>query len=303
MMSPRHRRARAFWVLPSAIVLAVAASLVAFANMPSDNDSAPDQSIMLLDGNANDMQAPTQATNHVGNGKIDPNNDPRIEDFAVDPSRTDWNFESNGEKVVYLTIDDGPSGNTQQILDTLDRYNAKATFFVTNINPDYSYMIKESFERGHTIGLHAYSHDYSTMYASETAYFNDLDAIGKVVEEQIGFVPCFVRFPGGSSNTISSNYCPGIMNSLVKDVPARGYQYYDWNVSTGDGSSGLTVDDVVNNACDPANLQYDNIIMLLHDSTAKTSSTEALPQIIEFYQAQGYTFKAIDRTSVVVQHR
>ena len=84
------------------------------------------------------------------------------------------------------------------MLDILDKYQVKATFFVTNGMPEYSYMIKEAYDRGHTIGLHTYSHDYAVVYASQDAYFKDLEAIGEVVKGQIGYVPCFIRFPGGS---------------------------------------------------------------------------------------------------------
>ena len=224
----------------------------------------------------------------------------RDEDFAVDPYRTDgWNFESNGRKTVYLTIDDGPSEKTQAVLDILDRYGCKATFFVVGHNPDYYHMIKEAYDRGHTIGLHTYSHDYAYVYSSTGAYFGDLAQIGQVVEEQIGYVPCFVRFPGGASNAISAKYCAGIMSNLVSSVPAQGYQYYDWNMSVGDGSEHTT-DEIVGYATEPTELE--NIMLLCHDSATKQTTVEALPRIIEHYQALGYTFEAIDRTSVVVHH-
>lgn len=224
----------------------------------------------------------------------------RDEDFAVNPQRTDgWSFETNGRKTVYLTIDDGPSENTQAVLDILDRYGCKATFFVVGHNPDYYPMIKEAYDRGHTIGLHTYSHDYAYVYSSVDAYFYDLGQIGQIVEEQIGYVPCFVRFPGGSSNVVSANYCSGIMSALVGYVPAYGYQYYDWNKSVGDGSIH-TADEIVGYATEPTELE--NIMLLCHDSATKQSTVEALPRIIEHYQALGYTFEAIDRSTIVVHH-
>lgn len=155
--------------------------------------------------------------------------------FAVQQSVTAGSSQQTEEKIVYLTLDDGPSPITIQILDILDRYNAKATFFVTNEMPEYAYLIKETFDRGHTIGLHTCSHNYASVYASAEAYFADLDAIGEMVRQQIGFVPCFIRFPGGSSNSVSARYTPGIMSQLVQEIQRRGYQYYDWNCSVGDG--------------------------------------------------------------------
>ncbi len=224
----------------------------------------------------------------------------RDEDFAVDPAKqTEWNYEPNGRKVVYLTIDDGPSENTQAVLDILDRYNCKATFFVTGICPDYAYQIKEEYRRGHTVGMHTYSHDYAQVYASVDSYFADLDQIAQVVCEQIGYVPCFVRFPGGSSNGISADYCTGIMSALVNELPAAGYQYYDWNASTGDGSEH-TADELYGYACEFDDLE--NVVLLCHDSSTKQSTVEALPRIIEHYQDLGYTFEAIDRSSMVPHH-
>lgn len=224
----------------------------------------------------------------------------RDADFAVDPNReTDWNYDSNGRKVVYLTIDDGPSKNTQAVLDILDKYGCKATFFVTGIDPDYAYQIAEEYRRGHTVGMHTYTHDYAQVYASRDAYFADLDAIAAVVREQIGYVPCFVRFPGGSSNQISANYTTGIMSALVQDVQDAGYQYYDWNASTGDGSDH-TADELFAYACEFDDLE--NVVLLCHDSSTKQTTVEALPRIIEHYQALGYTFEAIDRTTFVPHH-
>ena len=111
--------------------------------------------------------------------------------------------QQSNEKVVYLTFDDGPSENTKKIMDILAKYNAKATFFVTGRNQKYNYLIKDAYNAGHTIGLHTYSHDYQTVYSSVEAYFDDLNKVGQMVKNEIGFVPHYIRFPGGSSNTVS----------------------------------------------------------------------------------------------------
>lgn len=218
--------------------------------------------------------------------------------YAVVPGEIVGSSQESAEKVVYLTLDDGPSENTPKVLEILDRYNAKATFFVTNINPSYLYLIKEAYDKGHTIGLHTYSHDYAAVYASVDAYFSDLEAIGQVVKEQIGYVPCFIRFPGGSSNTISANYTNGIMSVLVQEAQNRGYQYYDWNCSSGDGSVQPT-DVLVANGTSGVN---NNIVLLSHDANGKETTVEALPSIIEYYQSQGYTFKALDKQSFTAHH-
>lgn len=201
----------------------------------------------------------------------------------------------SGNKVVYLTFDDGPSANTAKILDVLDKYNAKATFFVTGNGQKYNYLIKKAHDKGHTIGLHTYTHNYSKVYASVDAYFDDLNKVGQMVKNQIGFVPHYIRFPGGASNTVSRHYSKGIMSTLVKEVQNRGYQYYDWNASTGDASgNNIAVSKLIKGGT-ASNSQ--NIMILAHDTTAKSTTVQALPKIIEHYQALGYTFKAIDDNS------
>ena len=196
------------------------------------------------------------------------------------------------EKVVYLTFDDGPSENTQKIMDILARYNAKATFFVTGRNQKYNYLIKDAYNAGHTIALHTYSHDYQTVYSSVDNYFDDLNKVGQMVKKEIGFVPHYIRFPGGSSNTISRKYCQGIMSTLTKEVVEKGYQYYDWNADSTDASGNhVAVDKLIRNGT----LCHDNNVMILcHDAQAKDTTVQALPSIIEHYQSLGYSFKGID---------
>ena len=227
--------------------------------------------------------------------------DPRDAEFAVDPERTDWEYEEGEEKVVYLTFDDGPSAHTQEVLDILDTYSIKATFFVTGINPDYLDMIGECYRRGHTIGMHTYTHDYAQVYASVDAYWEDLGKISDVVREQIGYVPCFVRFPGGSSNTVSANYTTGIMSELSQELPANGYQYYDWTASCGDGAEH-TADELVE--CTKADTAYDytTIVFLMHDGAEKATTVEALPRIIEYFQEEGYSFAPLDRHTPPAHH-
>ena len=217
----------------------------------------------------------------------------------MDPTRTDWTFNDNGRKVVYLTFDDGPSKLTPAVLDILDRYDVKATFFVVGTDPGHFDLIKEAYDRGHTIGLHTYSHDYAYVYSSVDAYYEDLGEIAAVVKDQIGYVPCFIRFPGGSSNGISANYCPGIMTYLTEDVQSRGYQYYDWDASFGDGAVH-TAEELVGYAKE-APLE-ENIVVLCHDSETKQTTVDALPEVIEYFQGLGYSFEGLDRTAWIPHH-
>ena len=133
--------------------------------------------------------------------------------------------------VVYLTFDDGPSEYTNELLDILKKYNVKATFFVTGNGEDS--VIKREFDEGHKIALHTFSHDYSYVYSSIDNYYNDLYAIKDRVKRITGFDSNLIRFPGGSSNTVSISYDGGIeiMSKLVNDVESKGFHYFDWNLS------------------------------------------------------------------------
>ena len=231
----------------------------------------------------------------------DPSQDVRDVEFAVDPERVDWNFGPTADRRVYLTFDDGPSENTEQVLNILDAYGIKATFFVTGINPDYFDKISEAYRRGHTIGLHTYSHEYSQVYASIDAYWDDLSRIGEVVRQQIGYVPCFIRFPGGSSNTISAEYTTHIMSDLAAQVQERGYQYFDWDASCGDGADH-TAEELVEATIADTSAGLTDIVFLMHDGAGKQTTVEALPAIIEHFRNQGYGFYPIDRTTPVPHH-
>lgn len=206
-----------------------------------------------------------------------------------------------GKKVVYLTFDDGPSANTKKILDILDKYDAKATFFVTGNHPEYNKYMKEAADEGHTIGLHTYTHDYSTLYSSKDAYFEDLQKISDMVEDVTGEKSMVIRFPGGSSNMISAQYTPGIMSELTEEVRQKGYQYFDWNVDSTDASgNNVPVAQIVQNAT-RSDEQYINILM--HDTDAKDTTVEALEEIIKYYKDQGYIFLGLDTSSYPAHHQ
>ena len=203
-------------------------------------------------------------------------------------------------KVVYMTFDDGPSENTDKILKILKKYDAKATFFVTGNNQKYNSSIKKAADQGNTIALHTYTHDYANVYSSTTAYFEDLQKVSDMVKQITGKAPKYIRFPGGSSNTISAQYSQGIMSALNNMVHEKGYEYFDWNCSSGDAASNtVPTQDIVRNAtsCD-----YEQIMILFHDSSPKTTTVEALPEIIKSYKERGYVFKGISDDTPIFHH-
>lgn len=204
-----------------------------------------------------------------------------------------------GNKVVYLTFDDGPGPYTARLLDILDKYNVKATFFVTGQKLGYKDMIGEAHRRGHTIALHTYSHQYS-IYKSEETYFADLKKIEDICVAQTGVKPTIVRFPGGTSNTISINYCKKIMTTLSKSLGYRGYLYCDWNVSSGDTGGAKTKEEVANNVINGMK-RNDVSIVLQHDIVK--FSVDAVEKIIVWGLANGYTFLPMDETTPMYHHR
>ena len=206
-----------------------------------------------------------------------------------------------GNKIIYLTFDDGPGKYTQGLLDVLDKYNVKATFFVTNTHPDYQNMIAEEAKRGHTVAIHSASHKYNQIYTSEQAFFDDLEQMNSIIKAQTGNDASIIRFPGGSSNTVSKDYCPGIMTQLVNDVTARGLLYCDWNVSSGDANSKpISTEQVVQNVI--SGVQSHNVsVVLQHD--IKDFSVNAVEQIIQWGQANGYTFLPLTTSSPMSHHR
>lgn len=201
------------------------------------------------------------------------------------------------EKVIYLTFDDGPGPDTLRLLDILDEYGVKATFFVTDSG--YPAAMKEIVDRGHSIGIHTASHKYSQVYADAESYFQDLHRIREVIRDATGVETTLLRFPGGSSNTISQKTCPGLMTQLVEAVQDAGFQYFDWNVDSDDAGHARRKDMVYQNvtlgiaACQVA-------VVLQHD--VHRYSVDAVEDIIVWGLNNGYTFRALDENSPGMHH-
>ncbi len=214
-------------------------------------------------------------------------------------SRTVIVSERGKNGTIYLTFDDGPQyGTTNVILDILKEESVKATFFVTGKGPDE--LIKREFDEGHAVALHTNSHDYATVYASADSYFNDLNAVNERVKRITGSYSTIIRFPGGSSNTISRRYSVGIMSYLTKEVLNRGYRYYDWNISSGD-AAGVTPspEQIKNNVVNSLRRDRPNMV-LMHD--VKANTRDAIRGIIRYGKENGYTFEKITPYTDMVRH-
>lgn len=205
-----------------------------------------------------------------------------------------------GEKVIYLTFDDGPCAYTPKLLEVLDKYNVKATFFVTGANSSYYNQIGEAYRRGHTIAVHTYSHVYKDIYKSFDAYWEDFTKIKNIVVEQTGVEPWLVRFPGGTSNTVSRKHCQGVMTQISQEMTARGYTYCDWNVSSGDAGAKTTEQAIINNVINGCSGKK-TCIVLQHD--INKLSVNAVDDIIQWGINNGYVFKALTPDSPIVQQK
>ncbi len=190
--------------------------------------------------------------------------------------------------ICYLTFDDGPSDNTLKILDILDAYGIKATFFV--VGTAKTQYMPQIVNRGHAIGLHSTTHKYNVIYKDINSYLADIQEISDIVFNATGVRSNIIRFPGGSSNMVSAQYCPGIMTDLTTRMPTLGYSYYDWNVSSGDAAANkVPAATIVNNVLSNARGKK-SICVLMHDTGAKNTTVEALPDIIEGLDAMGFRF-------------
>lgn len=208
---------------------------------------------------------------------------------------------SNGKSIAYLTFDDGPSSITNSVLDILKKYNVKATFFVINSGSYNKTTLQREVNEGHTIGLHAYDHNYAIAYKDDNSYLDGIDKLRAKVKADTGFDSHYIRFPGGSSNTISKRYSKGIMSRITKTAKQRGYKYYDWNVDDDDAGRARTADDCYNNVVKELSPNRSNIV-LMHDFGTNKKILDALPRIIEYCQKNGYTMLPIDDTTPEIHH-
>ena len=227
-------------------------------------------------------------------GEVDAKVEPESQDITMEPVE-----QVDTGKYVYLTFDDGPSEQTDKILQILDEYNVSATFFVIGNDDEASRArYKAIVDSGNSIGLHSYTHDYEQIYASVDNFASDLQRISDLVYEATGVRSNLYRFPGGSSNSIVDD-----ISIYIEYLNQNGYTYYDWNSSSRDAASVMPPkEDIINTVISEVEGK-DNVVVLMHDSVRKESTVEALPELIEKLKAMGYTIRGIDENSVPVQHR
>lgn len=212
---------------------------------------------------------------------------------AAERPETDW----PQSRTVYLTFDDGPGPHTERLLDVLDKYGVKATFFV--VDSEYNHLMQEIVNRGHSIGIHSVTHDYAQVYASPEAFFEDLYTMQQIIFDNTGVQTTLMRFPGGSSNEVSRNTCEGIMTFLTDAVQDAGFRFFDWNVDSDDAGKARKRKTVLKNVTE-AVAQTEIALVLQHD--IHSYSVDAVEEIILWGLDNGYTFLPLTQSSPNFPH-
>lgn len=195
---------------------------------------------------------------------------------------------------VFLTFDDGPSKNTPAVLRILAENQVTATFFViaAENNIDYLPLVQQEVEQGCQVALHSCTHDYKQIYRSTDAYWEDIEELKRQLSAYIDVsgLNC-LRFPGGSTNTVSRKYGgKTLMQELKQQAEERGYHWIDWNVCAEDAAGGKpSASEIYQNVIGGVKDQK-NCVVLMHDTAATGTTVEALPEIIAWFKENGYTF-------------
>lgn len=198
---------------------------------------------------------------------------------------------SSPDNTAYLTFDDGPSGNTDIILQTLQEENVKATFFVVGTdNADNLARMRRIVQEGHTIGMHSYSHSYKKIYASVEAFLKDMYQVFNLIKDTTGVTPTCFRFPGGSINS----YNKAVYKDIKAEMIRRGFVPYDWNVSSGDASTTKYTPEQLTGYVLNGIGSKSRIIVLMHDSSSKENTAQAVRQIIIGIREKGFIFAPLD---------
>ena len=205
--------------------------------------------------------------------------------------------KANRDKVIYLTFDDGPGIYTTKVLDTLKKYNVKATFFVTHQFNSYVPLIKREYQDGHAVGVHSYTHNWN-IYKSVDAYVNDFNKMNDNILKYTGSKSNIFRFPGGSSNTVSRSYAKGVVKAIASHMTTKGYQYFDWDVDSGD-AAGASRSKIYSNVVNGVN-RCSKCIVLMHD--IKNNTVNELDNILKELTSKGYKFGTLSINSPTVHH-
>lgn len=260
---------------------------------PSEEENTGTEETQIDDNNSNEGEI---------NDAVDPTIKPKKDYTQLYPDmyvkRPEKQISQN--KTIFLTFDDGPSARTGEVLDILKQKNVKATFFVVgNTSAAGKDYMKRIVEEGHTIAPHTFTHNFKSIYSSVEAYLNDFNKIYTLIYETTGVKPTIFRFAGGSKNSFNKNN----YREIIAEMTRRGFDYYDWNLSTGDAAKkSLTpaekcLSNVLNYSA-----KYNNAVVLMHDAQPKTTTVQALPALIDGLRNQGFSFQKLSNEIYPVPH-
>ena len=298
-------------VIGTKLVLKQNKGNVQVTTKPNEETNSQDKEVVdnfedkEVTGNSEELES-----NIVDNsGYLSFEEDPNADDAAMVAENTKgllngtkhYPVRTDGKKVVYLTFDDGPSTtNTPGILDVLDRYNVKATFFILGKsiegNEEAKNILKETAKRGHAIANHTYSHDYSYLYPNRTMnvdnIVSDIEKNNSIMKEVLGedFSTRVIRFPGG--------YWSWEGRTAMKEaMEQNGYYNVDWNALNKDAEGKQkNADELLQSTketVEALGTDADSVVLLMHDTYGKEETVKALPQIIEYLQEKGFEFRTI----------
>ena len=205
----------------------------------------------------------------------------------------------NGRK-VYLTFDDGPSENSNALMDVLKKKQVKATFFMVLKDTEQSEVLKRMVREGHALGIHSASHVYGEIYADLYSFKKDVETVYDLIYEMTGEDVRLYRFPGGSSNRVSDVD----IYECIQYLNDNGYTYFDWNALNEDAEAEYTSPAILNqNVLRYIRNNTGDSVVLMHDLDGHPETLEALPELIDTLKAEGYWLLPIDETTEPVQHR
>ena len=298
-------------VIGTKLVLKQNKGNVQVTTKPNEETNSQDKEV---EGSSEDKEVTGNSEEVEGNivdnsGYLSFEEDPNADDAAMVAENTKgllngtkhYPVRTDGKKVVYLTFDDGPSTtNTPGILDVLDRYNVKATFFILGKsiegNEEAKNILKETAKRGHAIANHTYSHDYSYLYPNRTMnvdnIISDIEKNNSIMKEVLGedFSTRVIRFPGGYWSWEGRT-------AMKESMEQNGYYNVDWNALNKDAEGKQkNADELLQSTKETVEAlgpDADSIVLLMHDTYGKEETVKALPQIIEYFQEKGFEFRTI----------
>ncbi|ENY8474601.1 polysaccharide deacetylase [Clostridioides difficile] len=193
-------------------------------------------------------------------------------------------------KIAYITIDDGPSKFTDEMIKTLNKYNVKATFFMIDGNmKEYPQQVKNIIKNGNTAGFHSVSHDIHKLYVTSTSAKEEFDTNDQTFYKITGKHSKVIRIPYGSKP-----YTPQASYQALVD---SGYKIWDWDLDTEDwrSNSSQIVQNVKNHIKNRKGEDKDQLVVLMHE---KKQSAEALDSVLKFLSDEGYEFAPVDQNQI-----